>query len=255
VTEPKRAPKVNLKAGELPTKAKKDRSYVGVAPLEDLLETEPKGKTEMKNRALRAKFLSEHVDLGSYNRRCYLDLGARTFSSSILWFKNHYPRFQEGNFSITAFEADPSFSAEYEKHPEVNYHNNAAWVRNETLTFSGFMGHVDHDANPNAKKAKDRRSKQRAFSVQAVDMADFLMRTYTVDDFVVLKMDIEGAEYEVVPKILQTGAVELIDEMFLEGHTVKLNKIGGITKGHVYSEVVALLQALRDNGVYAHEWF
>ena len=90
-------------------------------------------------------------------------------------------------------------------------------------------------------------------SHRAIDIADFLTRTVQADDFVVVKMvrppllgrrcvvalcrppaghsgacmlthsrvpqDAEGAEYTLVPHLLQSGAARLIDEMFVEVHT------------------------------------
>ena len=53
----------------------------------------------------------------------------------------------------------------------------------------------------------------------AIDIADWLRRTVRPDDFVVVKMDIEGAEYDVVPHLLREKVADLIDELFLEIHT------------------------------------
>ena len=75
------------------------------------------------------------------------------------------------------------------------------------------------------------------------------------DDFVVVKMDIEGAEYDVVPHLLREKVTDLIDELFLEIHT----ETNTCCKpphdvGRHRPDAMRLLQSLRDAGVYAHEW-
>ena len=75
------------------------------------------------------------------------------------------------------------------------------------------------------------------------------------DDFVVVKMDIEGAEYDVVPHLLREKVADLIDELFLEVHT----ETNTCCKpphdaGRHRSDAMRLLHSLRDAGVYAHEW-
>ena len=80
-------------------------------------------------------------------------------------------------------------------------------------------------------------------------------RTVRPDDFVVVKMDIEGAEYDVVPHLLREKVADLIDELFLEVHT----ETNTCCKpphdaGRHRPDAMRLLQSLRDAGVYAHEW-
>lgn len=81
------------------------RRVYSMEDLEELYIVEPTSKSEMKQRVAKAVFLSSRVDLSTFKSLRYIDLGARTHSSSILWFKSHYPKFSE-DFQITAFEAD-----------------------------------------------------------------------------------------------------------------------------------------------------
>ncbi|KAJ3318607.1 Rab-like protein 2A [Blyttiomyces sp. JEL0837] len=53
----------------------------------------------------------------------------------------------------------------------------------------------------------------------AIDAARFLLLNFVPEDFVVLKMDIEGAEYDVVPHLCETGAHHLIDALYIELHS------------------------------------
>ena len=54
--------------------------------------------------------------------------------------------------------------------------------------------------------------------VRIIDFSRWLRATVVANDFVVVKMDIEGSEYEVLPSLLRTGTIRLIDELMLEVH-------------------------------------
>ena len=54
--------------------------------------------------------------------------------------------------------------------------------------------------------------------VAIVNFSRWLCEHVTPDDFVVVKMDIEGSEYSVLPSMLRSRAVLLVDELMLEIH-------------------------------------
>ena len=82
------------------------------------------------------------------------------------------------------------------------------------------------------------------FDVAQVDVVQWLIDSFTVDDFVVLKMDVEGAEMEIVPKLLATNATRLVDVFLWECHA----KWRGV-KGKC--QCAAWEEALRRAGVRA----
>jgi FkbM family methyltransferase len=59
---------------------------------------------------------------------------------------------------------------------------------------------------------------QPQFDVAQVDVVSWMRRSFTADDFVVLKMDVEGAEMEIIPKLLQTNTTDLVDVFLWECH-------------------------------------
>jgi FkbM family methyltransferase len=88
----------------------------------------------------------------------------------------------------------------------------AAWTENTSLQFL-----ANH---PNAGKIqleKDETSVS-TIAVEALDVAEWLMHSFQKSDFIFLKIDIETAEFQVLPHIIQTGAIEYIDELQLEWH-------------------------------------
>ena len=54
--------------------------------------------------------------------------------------------------------------------------------------------------------------------VPAVDFSAWLRRTVSPGDRVVVKMDIEGAEYPVLAKLVDEGTINLISVLYIEWH-------------------------------------
>ena len=54
--------------------------------------------------------------------------------------------------------------------------------------------------------------------IQAFDFASWLKRAVSEKDFVVIKMDVEGTEFHLISRLIETGAICLIDEMFIKCH-------------------------------------
>lgn len=65
------------------------------------------------------------------------------------------------------------------------------------------------------------------FLVECIDFSAWLMRTYRPDDRIVVKMDIEGAEYAVLDKMIVDGSIDYVDELIVEFHWAMNPSLGG----------------------------
>jgi hypothetical protein len=54
--------------------------------------------------------------------------------------------------------------------------------------------------------------------VKCFDFSKWLSTNFDSEDFIVLKMDIEGAEYEVLQKMFDDGSIEMIDRLYIDLH-------------------------------------
>ena len=61
-------------------------------------------------------------------------------------------------------------------------------------------------------------NRQPTFDVPRVDVVSWMLRSFRPSDFVVLKMDIEGADNESVPALLATNTSRLVDVLLWECH-------------------------------------
>lgn len=152
-----------------------------------------------------------------------IDCGSN-IGMSVLYFKQLYP-----DASIIAFEPDQSNFALLKKNIEVNklqhieLNQSAVWTKNGTIFFEASESEASRISN----------SRDNAREVKSERLADLLSRQKKVD---FLKIDIEGAEWEVIKDC--AAFLTVVQHMFLEYHgktndTQRLNE---------------LLQIVRDKG-------
>lgn len=78
-------------------------------------------------------------------------------------------------------------------------------------------------------------------NVGTLDFSAYLKGKFTQDDTVILKMNIEGAEYDVLEHLVRTGAILLVSSLFCEWHVTKITSIS-------QERHDALIELLTDNG-------
>ncbi|XP_074281393.1 uncharacterized protein LOC141606235 [Silene latifolia] len=238
-----------------------------VRKAENLIKEEPlKPWITLKRNIQNIKYLPNMVDISFKSRYVYVDVGARSYGSSIgSWFRKQYPK-QNKTFEVYAIEADKSFYKEYEaKKKQVKLLPYAAWVRNETLFFE-----VNHDPGDDLQeKGSSGRGMGRIKPVQSdndgvdkiqgFDFAEWLKTTVTEKDYVVMKMDVEGTEFDLIPRLIKTGAICLIDEIFLECHYNRWQRCCPGQRSpkyeKTYGQCLNLFTSLRERGVLVHQWW
>ncbi|CAN1142118.1 hypothetical protein LINPERPRIM_LOCUS25855 [Linum perenne] len=239
-----------------------------VRDAEPLIKQEPlKPWLTLKRNVKNIKYLPSMADISFKNRYVYVDVGARSYGSSIgSWFRKQYPK-QNRTFDVYAIEADKTFHEEYKFKKGVTLLPYAAWVKNETLSFEI---HRDPGEDVSAKGRGMGRiqpvnpSSSGGFEgvvdeIEGFDFAQWLKRTVTEKDFVVMKMDVEGTEFDLIPRLFKTGAICLIDELFLECHYNRWQRCCPGQRSpkyeKTYEQCLDLFTSLRDSGVLVHQWF
>ena len=56
-----------------------------------------------------------------------------------------------------------------------------------------------------------------SFTINGIDISDILNK-YNFDDEIIMKMDIEGAEYDLLLHLIKDGTLDLVDIMAIEYH-------------------------------------
>jgi FkbM family methyltransferase len=89
-------------------------------------------------------------------------------------------------------------------------------------------------------------------SAPALDFAKWLSTNIKIGTFVFVKMDIEGAEYDIIDHLLNTGAIDLISVIAVEWHAHKFAE-------PVRSQFIAIENKLREysssNPIRILDWY
>ena len=101
----------------------------------------------------------------------------------------------------------------------VYVHDCAVWSSDEMKNF--FVG-IDEfgDLGSSLCDDKDEKlDKENPQLVPCIDVAKFIKENFRQHDNVIFKLDVEGAEYEILPRILNDRhCMSLIDSFFVEWH-------------------------------------
>ncbi|CAA0836244.1 methyltransferases [Striga hermonthica] len=235
---------------------------------EPLIEEEPKKPwITLKKNAQKIKYLPSMVDISFKSRYIYVDVGARSYGSSIVsWFKKRYPK-QNKTFEIFAIEADKTFYPDYKNKKGVTLLPYAAWVKNESLFFeiNEDPGHKEVEKGRGMGRIQPvqtsggSKSSDNIDEIQGFDFAGWLKNTFSERDYVVMKMDVEGTEFDLIPRLFETGAICLIDEVFLECHYNRWQKCCPGERSNkyqkTYGQCLDLFESLRKSGVLVHQWW
>lgn len=90
----------------------------------------------------------------------------------------------------------------------------AVWTSNEENTFRlGKRG-----TSSTLLKNKKNLDSEEEVQVECIDFARWLLENCLKEDHLVVKMDIEGAEYPVLEHMIETRAIELVDVLLCEWH-------------------------------------
>lgn len=185
-------------------------------------------------------------------RRVWIDLGARFFpKGSTQWFVRYYP--DSRDFNVVLFDVldlsgtYPAVVRNYFK--SFQFHQKAAWMHDRGVEVKGMkMAHVkEKGKEDNVKIHNDKRS---VWTIDSVDMAKFIMSNYNKQDFVILKMDIEGGEWELLQHLIETTAIEWIDELMLECHP--RDPFASVDVMH--QSCLDLTNHFRRIGIACHRW-
>jgi FkbM family methyltransferase len=197
---------------------------------------------------------------GHGNNRLFVDLGANVgggfnyFSTIFSPRQYTYHFFEPNPHCITELKkrlAKTSFAKPYKIYP------NAAWVKNETLKFFG-IAESDNKTTEGGSILADHNSlfyksnPRKALKVKAMDMAQYLAKMEAQYDSLVIKVDIEGAELDVLEHLWKKSQLFTKPTvMFVEFHSIYLT---GKARQKAKQRELAIMQNAPAN-VHLYEWF
>lgn len=105
-------------------------------------------------------------------------------------------------------------------HPHVTVYEQAAWTHDGTANL--YLGHHESSTLLLGKRVPPVYDQQIDYAhpvpVRCVDFSTWLASEAGAEDHVTVKMDIEGAEYPVLRKMITDGTLNLISVLYIEWH-------------------------------------
>jgi FkbM family methyltransferase len=123
-------------------------------------------------------------------------------------------------WQIFSFEPNPHLIPLLPQKPNVTVLNKALWIHDQGLEF--YFGTTTLGGNVVKTQVTDENL--RPIRVESVDFGRWLKDNFNKDDVIFVKLDIEGAEYPILNKMLKTGTIALIDKLYIEFHSFILKE-------------------------------
>ena len=161
----------------------------------------------------------------------FIDAGSHCGCS----IKKFYQEWSEASeYTIHSFEGNPDlipqleYNIEKNKWENVILHEAVVWDFDGTVNMD-VMGTTGSSSIVEEKIKHNRKSYRGQYSFKnipiiCVDLSSFIIDNFNVTDNIVLKMDIEGAEYDIVDKMIEDNTFKYISEIHLEWHNWRCNK-------------------------------
>jgi len=152
-------------------------------------------------------------------RKILIDAGAHCGCTRRL-FRNKYDKKKE--FEIYSFEPDESFNQYC-----TNLINKAVWIKDGTIDYHKFG--ISGGSTVEVRKADQLErtvpiytGTRQIISVPCIDIDKWIKENFSPDDHIILKLDIEGGEYTVLPHMIKNGSIKYINKIWIEWHNVRL---------------------------------
>jgi len=164
-------------------------------------------------------------------KNVFLDLGTH-YGQGLREFIGRFH--MSDNWSIHTFEANPTthkiFLNDYLKEtPWVISHNQAVSDHDGTITVNLETPPDEGDTGQgtsiismehwNPWGLADKGHFNRTEEVPCIDLSKFIIDNFNKEDIIIVKMDIEGSEYDTLDKMIVDGSLDYINHISVEWHS------------------------------------
>lgn len=176
-------------------------------------------------------------------KKVFIDGGAN-IGNSIDLFHSKYPNSSE--FEIHSFEPNPQLWNKLREYEDrATLYQKALYKADTVLKF--YLGSSLSSSIRKDKNSGNLRT-TNPIQVKAIRLSSFIKTTFNKDDYIVLKLDIEGAEYDIIPDLLQEGLFDgWVNELYGEWH---YNKLDNVTEEYHNN----LVKELSKKGFTMNKW-
>jgi FkbM family methyltransferase len=177
------------------------------------------------------------------SKKVFIDCGAHKATSLDFFMENFS---DSGDYETHSFEINSDFSKYFDKYTNEKSHffyNLAVWTNDGEVSFWKMP-----EESSTVSKYHPRDLGDTAAISKCLDFSTWMRNTFSDNDYIILKMYIEGAEFEVLPKMIKDGTLGMVDELYIEFHYKKRNN----TSLELSSDI--LLSMIFDYGLEPRRW-
>ena len=110
----------------------------------------------------------------------------------------------------------------------------AIWVEEVNKDFFISIDHWGDLGCTLLPEKTEKLDRENPVNVKCIDFAKFL-NAFSDDDYIVVKLDIEGAEYDVLNHLMNTNTITKINELYVEFHDHFFNRNSADIKNRLSS--------------------
>lgn len=153
------------------------------------------------------------------HRKIFIDCGFYAGGSL-----EHFKLTPEYSPDFIYYGFDPMLNIEQarEKWKNITLDNKAVWIKDDEIDF---YTSDRHQGRANGISHNKRASKEGIRKVKCIDFSKWLGNNFDADDYIILKMDVEGAEYELLPRLIKDSTINLVDIIYLEWHAGRMGDV------------------------------
>lgn len=171
-----------------------------------------------------------------------MDVGA-SHGESLTAFKTT-ELYKKYPWKIIAIEPDPVASATIPRAHDVEVIAKAAWTYNGEISF--FQA-IEKDDTRNSVFNMPKINKVKV-SWPCFDFSQWVSTHFDPNDYVILSLDVAGAEPTLLKELLKSGAIDRIDRLYVEISYEMLAK-GPQEQVEVHADVFNVLEKIRAKGI------
>lgn len=155
-------------------------------------------------------------------RRVFIDCGYR-HGLATKFFKETHP--ESDKFEYIAFEGNPNLEC------QDNVIQKAVWIDDCESNF--YLGGLKRgeDMSGGSTLIRDKISghldKENPIKVECINFSRWLRSSFSKDDYIIVKLNIEGSEYPVIDSMYKDGTLSMVNTFYISWHW---RKIGSMTK-------------------------
>jgi FkbM family methyltransferase len=194
-------------------------------------------------------------------KNVFIDLGTH-YGQGLREFMAKYQ--MDSTWTIHTFEANPITHTKFKK----EYYSDIPFVVSHWCAVGAYDGTIEMNLEtpPNEDETGmgssvipleqwdpwgngNREQFKRAVKVPCKNLAKFIMDNFSKEDRIVIKMDIEGSEYDTLDKMIETGVIDYVNDLYVEWHMRFFRNPEDI---RVREE--RIIQEIKSRGVYLESW-